>query len=102
MFIKVSEREGTMAKGIPSGRSENLRIATITARNYLLESRQWPATSSFMANWLRLKYGLSRSTVNDYLSVIESRLRGDQGTAAIFTSPPPVFEPVFKNASDLV
>lgn len=82
-FMPVGNGGGQAKKGRPGARPENLRIATEHAKKRLLATNgDYYALRSYLKNWLAGRYGLSRTTIADYLVVIEARLRQDPDVKA--------------------
>jgi len=67
-----------MPVGIPQARGQNIIAATAEAKKRLIETNgDWYAVRVYLKAWLAQRYGLSRTTVADYIFIVEQRLRAD-------------------------
>lgn len=69
-----------MTSGVQRGRSVNLQAATLEGKRVLRETKDWDRTKEHLKVWLVAHYALSRTTVDDYIHNIRTRLLLDQTT----------------------
>ena len=69
-----------MPRGYPASRSLNLQATTAEAKRVLAETKDWHKTREHLEYWIRGKWGLSRMTVNDYITNVEANLMKDPAT----------------------
>ncbi len=68
---------GMGGKGIPLTRHANVAQVTSEAKRVLLRTRNWDTTKEHIRGFIKVKYGLSRTTVADYIDDVYFRLQGD-------------------------
>lgn len=67
-----------MTQGVPHARGQNIIAATAEAKKRMIETGgDWYVVSIYLKAWMAQRYGLSRTTIADYLFVVEQRLRSD-------------------------
>ena len=69
-----------MAKGIPVGRNSNLVRITAEAKRILIQTKDWEKTRDHTYMWIKANFGLSRTTVTDYIDDVYARLTKDPET----------------------
>lgn len=74
-----------MAKGIPVTRNQNLMAITAEAKRVLLQTKNWERTKDHTYFWIKAKYGLSRTTVTDYIDDVYARLTKDPETRSLLS-----------------